>query len=404
MTTLKIHIPWSIQTFRGLFANNRRILKKDKIHIPWDIQTFSGLFANNRRILKIDKIHTPRSIQTFSGLFANNRRILKTDKIHTPWVIQAFSRLFAGNRRIVNKNKLDIFLLILIASAAIGIFIFNFIGLLTSDVRVAAPAAILSPVQNSIAMERTGADVLQTSGLSETSAVPPLIEEIPIVESTKSETAAAPPLIKEKPAVVSAKVEGTDRFTIDNHLYRAREYEMKREYSKALASYNKILDIEKSNFIVMNNISYIYLQLDLLKESIEYSIRAITINRDYVPALVNIGIAYAKIGELQSAEYHFARALKLDPANHDVTLNIALFYESQDMFPEASENYLRLVKSGNLNGALGLARVYEKEGRVAMAIKFYKNIYKSGSINVKTMAYVRQRILILQNKQRKTGK
>lgn len=306
---------------------------------------------------------------------------MATHKIHFPWNIQKLKGLLADQRQPFNKNKLPILALIFVASAALGIFIVNIIGLVnTTPVKT----TISTGRQEAIPVERTAVDPVQIA-----------------VQAAPAQTIAmqtAPTLPVEKTPAPAEKAGSIERFTIDSYLYRAREYEMKGEYSKALASYHKVLDIEKDNFIVLNNISYIYLQLDLLKESLDYSLRAVKINRDYLPALVNVGIAYAKTGELESAEYHLTRALELEPANQDVRLNLALMFEREARFPEASEHYLKLVKFGNVSGALGLGRVYEKEGRTAEAITFYKKIYENNSVDKDTRVFVRKRIIVLQNK------
>ena len=301
---------------------------------------------------------------------------MTSEKTYFPLNIQKLKGLLADQGQPFNKNKLTILALIFAVSIALGIFIVNMIGLLNSSVPISTTTSI--GIQKAVPIER-----------------PVTTTQTVHVKATSTET--APPIsVKEKTAV-TPKI---DRFTIDSHLYRARGYEIKGEYSKALASYQKVLDVEKDNFVVLNNISYIYLQLDLLKESIEYSLMAIKTNSDYVPALANLGIAHAKTGELESAEYHLARALELEPANQDVRLNLALLLEKEGRFTEAAENYSKLVKAGNLNGALGLGRVYEKEGKTAEAIMFYKDIYESGSIDNSTRSFARKRIIILRNKQR----
>ena len=341
---------------------------------------------------------------------------MATHKLHIPVSLQKLWGIFADNGQSFNKNKLPIISLVLVASMALGIFVVNIIKLVNSDTsakttviteRQAPPQ--IAPVETPLVKVAPQAAPIEAAPIQTVPQAAPVkaapvqtaIKAVP-VKATSIQT-APPNRVEEKPAAPAQKVESPDSFAIDNYLYRARGYEAKGEYSKALANYRKVLEIEKNNFIILNNVSYIYLQLDHIKESIEYSLRAINVNRDYVPALTNIGIAYAKTGDLSAAEYHLVRALKLEPANQDLILNLALLHERQDRFPEASEHYLKLVKLGNVSGALGLARVYEKEGRTAEAIKFYKNIYNNSSIDSKTRAFVRQRGFILQNKQMKTG-
>jgi len=85
---------------------------------------------------------------------------------------------------------------------------------------------------------------------------------------------------------------------------------MKNDYQGALAGYKKALEIDKNNYVVMNNIAFIYLALGIIEESVNYSQQALGVNKDYVPALINLGIASAKSGDIPAAEKCFNQVLK----------------------------------------------------------------------------------------------
>ncbi|PVX26852.1 MAG: CTP synthase, partial [Candidatus Bathyarchaeum sp.] len=85
-------------------------------------------------------------------------------------------------------------------------------------------------------------------------------------------------------------------------LYRARAFEMKKDYRQALENYKAVLARDKENFTVMNNIAYILLQLGNAEESLKYAGNALAIKNTYVPALVNLGIAQAKSDQRDAAE------------------------------------------------------------------------------------------------------
>jgi tetratricopeptide (TPR) repeat protein len=185
---------------------------------------------------------------------------------------------------------------------------------------------------------------------------------------------------------------------IDAYLYSARESEMKNDYQGALTDYKKALAIDKNNYIVMNNIAFIYLTLGIIEESVNYSQMALGVNKDYVPALINLGIASAKSGDMPDAEKYFNQALKLDPDNKNALLNLALFYELQMNYPGSAEYFSRLAKAGDLSGTLGLARVYEKQDKTEEALKLYRTAFADSSLDDKTRSEVRQRIIVLSGK------
>ncbi len=194
---------------------------------------------------------------------------------------------------------------------------------------------------------------------------------------------------------LSTDVNNKESQDIDAHLYSAQAYEIKKDYSKALASYRKALEIDRDNHTVINNIAYSLLQLGRVEESIAYARMAVEINRDYAPALINLGISYARTGNMISAEEYLNRAVEIEPDNQTALLNLAILHEKQSQLLMASEIFSRLVRLGNLNGSLGLARVHEKEGRLIEALTLYRSIQGTDSVDPAIQKIVRKRIRIL---------
>ncbi|RJQ56605.1 MAG: hypothetical protein C4526_01215 [Nitrospiraceae bacterium] len=186
----------------------------------------------------------------------------------------------------------------------------------------------------------------------------------------------------------------------DAWLYSARELEMRNDYQGAIGYYKKILEADSDNFKTMNNIAYLYLKMGLTEEAVKYSRMSLEVNRDYVPALINMGIASAKSGNLADAEERLTHALELDPDNQDILFNLALLYEKQTDYPRASGYFSRLAGSGSVSGSLGLARVHEKQGNTEEALKLYRTAYADSSIDDKTRADVKRRIILLSGKPR----
>ncbi len=186
----------------------------------------------------------------------------------------------------------------------------------------------------------------------------------------------------------------------DAYLYSAREFETKKDYSNALASYRKALDKDKKNFNIMNNIAYIYLELGLNEDSVIYSRMALEIDENYTPALINLGIAYAGSGNVTEAEGLLKRAAPLEPDNQPLFFNLAVLNERQDKYDEASAYYSHLIKLGNAKGSLGLARIYEKQGMPEEALQLYKKVYALDSIDSTTKLQAKKRIYILLNTKR----
>ena len=216
-----------------------------------------------------------------------------------------------------------------------------------------------------------------------------------VLSSPKKETANIEPGEKKKLPAPEKKIRDTSER--DAYLYSAREFETKKDYSNALASYRKALDKDKINFSIMNNIAYIYLELGLNEDSAIYSRMALEIDENYTPALINLGIAYAGSGNVTEAEGLLKRAAALEPDNQPVFFNLAVLNERQDKYDEASAYYSHLMKLGNAKGSLGLARIHEKQGMTEEALQLYKNVYALDSIDSTTKLQARKRIYILLN-------
>ncbi len=150
---------------------------------------------------------------------------------------------------------------------------------------------------------------------------------------------------------------GPDTSEKDLYLYMARNYEAKRDYPNAIASYKKVLSIEPRNYRVMNNIASILIKLNLYDEAKTYLSMALDVRNDYVPGLINLGIVFAKAGEAKHAEDSLLKALTLEPDNRDALLNIAILYEREGSYEKARQHYLRLKQLGDPRGEMGLERI-----------------------------------------------
>ena len=184
----------------------------------------------------------------------------------------------------------------------------------------------------------------------------------------------------------------------DALLYKAGEFEMIQDYSSALGTYRKVLKTDSNNVMVLNSIAYIYLKLGLVQESIQYAHMAEKRNADYIPALINLGIAYAKSGNVTAAENYLERAFTLEPDNKNAIFNLALLNETKQNYSSAARHFTKLMKLGDTAGSLGLARIYEKQGRTMEALTLYKKASSLEHLDQQEKMQIRRRILVLQNK------
>jgi tetratricopeptide (TPR) repeat protein len=187
----------------------------------------------------------------------------------------------------------------------------------------------------------------------------------------------------------------------DALLYAARKYELSEDYASALTHYKNALKIDSGSVTVMNNIAFIYLQLNLPEDAIGYARMALDKNGEFVPALINLAIAHAQLENYIDAERFLHTAYNLDSDNETVLLNLAILNERRMNYAEASDYYSRLVRLGNTEGALGEARIDEKQGNIQEAITRYNRIAASEVYDDRTKMKARQRVMMLLRKNRR---
>lgn len=148
---------------------------------------------------------------------------------------------------------------------------------------------------------------------------------------------------------------------VSNLLYLARNYEQSGDFSKAVESYKKVLQIDPQNYKAMNKIAALFIKMNLWNESLGYLKNSLKLKDNYVPSLINLGIVYAKTGKDSEAERSFLRAISLDEDNHSAIFNIAVLYENQGAYDKALGYYKKLKNLGDKEGINGLQRLENKQ-------------------------------------------
>jgi len=160
----------------------------------------------------------------------------------------------------------------------------------------------------------------------------------------------------------------------DVHLFAARTHEAKGEFKQAIDHYLKALELDPTNYVVMNNISGAYLRLRLFNDALNYANKALGIKANYAPCIINAGIAHVSQGNLAEGEVFLAKAVALDPSNRVALFNLAVLCEKQGSYDRAFENYYKLSQMRDVDGCLGAARILERQGRDSESARFYREI------------------------------
>ncbi len=313
-----------------------------------------------------------------------------------------------------NKIVLLSIILIIFIGAGIGVILFvNSLNQSSSDTAVLTRPDItdrlkrrgnISPTQPSDPAQAVPApDTMTTSAEAvRVKATPSDKKEfvqsasLPIAESIIESPKEAKDQSVPSPLI---QAELSSDYNHDALLYSAREHEVNNEYTKALADYKKVLQSDSNNITLINTIAFIYLKLGKIDESIEHTQRALAIDGNHTPSLINMGIAYARDERMSEAEVYFNKALVLEPHNQMSLLNLAILNERKSDYAAASAHYTELMKLGDLEGLLGLARIHDTQGMKDRAVEYYRRAYTHDAADDKTKVRVRQRIMLLMNRE-----
>lgn len=237
---------------------------------------------------------------------------------------------------------------------------------ISSDAPAPAQSPVASPQQDTPGSPKTDA---------ERPVKPEPVEKKPAAEpsSVPGARAAGEKTSSPKPAA-GTEPSRNPRAERDMYLYQGNAYESSGNYREALAAYRKAFELDRKNYIVLNNMSGMLIRQGSFAEAVSYARQALDLRGDYVPAMVNLGIAYMQGGKPTEAELTLRKALSLDSGNRSILLNLGILSERSHQYEQALQWYTRLAELRDVQGMLGLARIAERQGKRADAIRYYQEI------------------------------
>ena len=109
---------------------------------------------------------------------------------------------------------------------------------------------------------------------------------------------------------------------------------------------------------------------ELIKDAINFFIKAINLDYQFIQAYDNLGKAYRMIEKYDSAIKTYEMSLKVFPSGISAHQNLAIVYEKQKTWDKAIYEYNILTNRVPLNpeGYYGLANVYKKNSKLNLAL------------------------------------
>lgn len=159
-----------------------------------------------------------------------------------------------------------------------------------------------------------------------------------------------------------------DKALVLNHLNRPDE---------ALEYIQKSINSNNIDYIAINILGLIYLNMKLYDKAIPEFEKAIKINANYIPSYNNLSTCYSRQFNFAKTEEILQKALLIDPNLFETINNIANVYSQKGKYDEAISYYLKALEKTNHKSDIlyniGVAYFYKKEFQTGE--KYYEQAF-----------------------------
>ena len=186
-----------------------------------------------------------------------------------------------------------------------------------------------------------------------------------------------------------------ERFSAVDEFAKGNEFSLQKDYTQALAAYDKAITLDPQLAEAYNNRGIIKYELGKFSEAISDYTSAIDLKANYIDALNNRGNTYAVTKQFQNAISDLKAALKLNDKSAAGHNNLGSVYLSQKTYAEAINEYTQAIQinpnfadayynravasygQGNLSNALTDVSKASTLNPNDSATKILKNFYES---------------------------
>ena len=116
------------------------------------------------------------------------------------------------------------------------------------------------------------------------------------------------------------------------------------ELSEAQILYDKILKIDPTNVIALNNLGVIYQEFKEYPKSVESYEKAIKFDPTHAQSLNNLGFLYQKLGKLRKAQSCLEKAIEIDPNSIDANNNLGVLYQKSGEYQKAQSYFEKVIE------------------------------------------------------------
>jgi type IV pilus biogenesis/stability protein PilW len=215
------------------------------------------------------------------------------------------------------------------------------------------------------------------------------IQAIPPIKSAteKSLPPPSPTPLKEKVPSKSVEVKRDDdkehrsaseiltHFNLGVHLHN------RREFSKAIHAYQKVIQLDPTYVEAYNNLGMIYQEIGDLDKAFEAYQKSVEINPLYGKGHNNLGVLFYLRGRHEEAIESFQKALSINPNNIESHINLGVLFKKQGQLAKAIECYQKALDIDPFHREThyNVALLYEQSENIELAIGHYQQFIRLSS-------------------------
>jgi hypothetical protein len=134
-------------------------------------------------------------------------------------------------------------------------------------------------------------------------------------------------------------LENFTEFTIDDYIHMGYFQTLSNQNNEALASFNKALQLNKNNPIVLNNLGYVLILLENYEDANQHLERAIKLQPELAESYNNLGQLKLLTNQLEEGKSLIEKSISLNPQNAHAYKNLGLFYLKVENMELAKFNF-----------------------------------------------------------------
>ncbi|KAI8636467.1 anaphase promoting complex subunit 8, partial [Parasitella parasitica] len=189
---------------------------------------------------------------------------------------------------------------------------------------------------------------------------------------------------KDKLCVLALECDKIDKYRPETCCVRANYFSVKREVPESIEYFKRALKLNRSYHLAWTLLGHDYIELKNTNAAIECYRRAVGVNsRDY-RAWYGLGQAYEVRKLPYDAIYYYQKATDLRPYDSRMWRALANCYQTLQQDDEARDCYKRAAacdKTGKNLAMIQLGRIFEKMGRMSVAIDYYHTVWDQARFN-----------------------